>query len=209
MEKVVVLFSGGQDSTVCLLMAIEKYTKENVEAISFIYNNEYRKDIDCAVRICKKLNVKHTIYDAGVLHNIANNNNVEGRNLVLMSLSAIYAQVHNITNIMVGVALDDIKCDCPHPDCSVEFIESLQETIMKASGCGINIIAPLVNLKKVDIWRLADELGYLEFVKKETFSCYISEEKHCKNCISCKLRFESLEDYMRLKMMNNNINIID
>lgn len=122
MDKVLVILSGGQDSTTCLLMAIDKYKKENVFAISFIYDNKYRKDIECARQICKELDIKHVIYDIGVLQDISRSNNFEGRNLILISLASIYANANKINTILIGLAGNST-----HPDCSMEFFESIKK----------------------------------------------------------------------------------
>lgn len=190
MEKAMVILSGGQDSVTCLLMAIEKYKRENVEAISYIYNGKYRKDVECAKIICKKLKIKHNIFDAGIIQSMGKSNNVEGRNLILITLASIYAQTKNIHNIIIGLAGNSI-----HPDCTKDFVEELQKTIMKATSYEINIIAPLINLKKSEIWEIADKLGYLEFVENETYSCWNSQKEHCKECLSCQMRFKGLEEY--------------
>lgn len=194
MEKTLVILSGGQDSTTCLLMAIDKYKKENVCAISFIYNNKYKKDIECAKQICKELKVKHKIYDIGVLQDISGSNNFEGRNLILISLSAIYASTNNMNNVICGLAGDSI-----HLDCSTKFFENLKNTIKIAIGMNINIEAPLINLNKNKIWEIADNLGYLKFIENKTFSCWNRQDKHCMNCLSCKKRYEGLVKYLELK----------
>lgn len=209
MGKVIVIFSGGQDSTACLLMAINQYSRENVVAISFIYDGKYRKDIECAKKICEELNVKHIIYDIGIIHKIANSNNIEGRNLLLLSFATIYAQKNGINNIMIGLAKDDITGEISHPDCSIEFIKSMEETLKKATNYNINIITPLISLSKSEIWKKIDELGYLNFVEKKTYSCYSNNEKHCMNCAKCDLRFKSLMKYKKEKEQKNKINIIE
>lgn len=199
MEKVVIVLSGGQDSTTCLLMAIKKYKKENVEAISFVYKEKYRKDIECAKQICEKFNIKHTIFDAGIIQEIGRSNNVEGRNLVLLSLSAIYAQTNNISNIMIGLAGNSV-----HPDCSADFVKQLQKTIAKATGANIKILTPLIEKEKVEIWEIADKLGCLEIVEKLTFSCWDNENEHCMKCLSCKARYDGLRKYKEIKYARKN-----
>lgn len=197
MRKAIVIFSGGQDSTTCLLYAIEKYSKENVIAISYTYNSVYRKDIECAKNICNKLGVKHVIYDAGIIQNISEFTNIEGRNLFLVSFAAIYAQKNNIYDIILGITKSDTNAgnSIIHTDCSINFVKSLEDTLRKAMNYNINIIVPLINMDKKEIWKLADELGYLKFVEEETYSCWTSNKEHCMKCESCKARFDSLAEY--------------
>lgn len=194
MEKALVILSGGQDSTTCLLMAINKFKKENVHAISFIYNNKYKKDIECAKQICKELEIEHKIYDIGVLQDISKSNNFEGRNLILISLAAIYANTNGINNVICGLAGNS-----SHSDCSIEFFENLKTTIKIAIGNNIKIEAPLIKLDKSEIWGIADKLGYLKFIENKTFSCWNGQDKHCRKCLSCKMRFEGLEKYLKNK----------
>lgn len=198
-EKTLVLFSGGQDSTVCLLMAISKYGKENVEAISYIYNQKNRTDIECAKSICRKLGIKQHIYDIGIIKNIAETNNFEGRNLLLVSLAAIYASTHKFNQISIGVAAEDVIGSVSHPDCSLEFVEALKKCLSIALDTQLELLTPLIKLKKEEIWKLADEMGYLDFVKEETFSCWNNGTVHCMKCRACELRFEGLMKYERIK----------
>ncbi|MGH0930602.1 7-cyano-7-deazaguanine synthase, partial [Bacillus mycoides] len=68
-EKAVVVFSGGQDSTTCLFWAIQQF--EEVEAVTFNYNQRHKLEIDCAVEIAKELGIKHTILDMSLLNQLA------------------------------------------------------------------------------------------------------------------------------------------
>ena len=199
MNKALVILSGGQDSTTCLLMAINKFKKENVYAISFIYNNKYKRDIECAKKICKELGIKHKIFDIGVLQDISKSNNFEGRNLILISLAVIYASANGINNVICGLAGNS-----SHADCSIEFFENLKTTLKIAIGRNINIEAPLIKLDKSEIWKMADKLGYLKFIENKTFSCWNRQDKHCKECLSCKMRFEGLTKYLKTKNIGGN-----
>ena len=46
--KALVLFSGGVDSTTCLAIAVEKYGKNNVIALSISYGQKHTKEIQAA-----------------------------------------------------------------------------------------------------------------------------------------------------------------
>ena len=46
--KALILFSGGIDSTTCLAMAIEKYGRENVIALSTLYGQKHTKELKAA-----------------------------------------------------------------------------------------------------------------------------------------------------------------
>ena len=52
-EKALVLFSGGVDSTTCLGLAIERYGKENVIALSVSYGQKHEKEIEASKKIAQ------------------------------------------------------------------------------------------------------------------------------------------------------------
>lgn len=47
-DKALVIFSGGQDSTTCLLQAIADYGRENVQAITFHYGQRHNIELEKA-----------------------------------------------------------------------------------------------------------------------------------------------------------------
>ena len=51
--KVLVLVSGGIDSTTCLALAADKYGKENVSALSMYYGQKHYKELECAKKVAK------------------------------------------------------------------------------------------------------------------------------------------------------------
>ena len=68
-KKAVVVFSGGQDSTICLFWALKKF--DEVIAVTFDYNQRHRAEMDCAKSIAKELGVEHHILDMGLLNQLA------------------------------------------------------------------------------------------------------------------------------------------
>ena len=61
--KALVLFSGGVDSTTCLGMAIDKYGKDNVIALSISYGQKHTKEIEASDKIVKYYGVEHIYLD--------------------------------------------------------------------------------------------------------------------------------------------------
>jgi 7-cyano-7-deazaguanine synthase len=63
------------------------------------------------------------------------------------------------------------------------------------------IHTPLMWINKAETWKLADELGALDFVRTKTLTCYngiIAEG--CGECPACKLRKRGYDDYIKTKV---------
>lgn len=65
--KVLVLASGGVDSTTALAMAVEKYGKENVFALSISYGQKHDKEIEAAKRVAGYYGVGQQFLDLSLI----------------------------------------------------------------------------------------------------------------------------------------------
>lgn len=211
-EKAIVVFSGGQDSTTCLFWALERF--EEVEAVTFDYNQRHKLEIECAKSIANELGVKHHILDMSLLNQLAPNaltrsdieikegengelpsTFVPGRNLLFLSFAGILASQVNAKHIVTGVCETDFS---GYPDCRDIFVKSLNVTLNLSMDRQFVIHTPLMWINKEETWKLADELGALEFVREKTLTCYngiIADG--CGTCPACKLRNKGLQDYLR------------
>ncbi len=212
-EKAVVVFSGGQDSTTCLYWAI-KHFKE-VEAVTFNYNQRHRLEIEVAESIARELMIKHTILDMSLLNQLAPNaltrdniqieqkdgelptTFVDGRNLLFLSFAAILAKQSGARHIITGVCETDFS---GYPDCRDVFIKSLNVTLNLAMDYQFVIHTPLMWLNKAETWKLADQLGVLDYIRNKTLTCYngiIADG--CGTCPACLLRKKGLDEYLSMK----------
>ncbi|WP_461201510.1 7-cyano-7-deazaguanine synthase QueC [Anoxybacillus sp. TBDG-1] len=213
MKKAVVVFSGGQDSTTCLFWAKKHF--HEVEAVTFDYNQRHRLEIDVAASIAKELDVPHTVLDMSLLNQLAPNaltrsnmvieqkegqlpsTFVDGRNLLFLSFAAVLAKQKGARHLVTGVCETDFS---GYPDCRDVFIKSLNVTLNLAMDYEFVIHTPLMWLNKAETWKLADELGALEFVRHKTLTCYngiIADG--CGECPACVLRKRGLDQYMNEK----------
>lgn len=210
-EKAVVVFSGGQDSTTCLFWAIERF--EEVIAVTFDYNQRHVQEIDCAKAITAKLGIQHHILEMSLLNQLAPNaltrdeikvedgkdgqlpsTFVPGRNLLFMSFAGVLASQLGAKHIITGVCETDFS---GYPDCRDVFIKSLNVTMNLAMDQQFIIHTPLMWLTKAETWKLADELGALEFVQNETLTCYNGIiAAGCGHCPACILRQNGLDEYL-------------
>jgi 7-cyano-7-deazaguanine synthase len=215
MKKALVVFSGGQDSTTCLIQAINQYGRENVETVVFQYGQRHAIELTKAAWIANDLGVKQTVIDTSVMkqttHNalidesieIEDSENgqypntfVEGRNALFLLLAAVYAKSHGITDIITGVCETDFS---GYPDCRDVFIKSMNVTLNLAMDYSFNIKTPLMYLTKAETWRLADELGALSYIQSHTHTCYMGVDGGCGECPSCLLRQKGLDEYLSSK----------
>jgi len=210
-QSALVLHSGGQDSTTCLFWAL-KHFKE-VRTLCITYGQRHSLEVEVARKIAEDAGVPFQILDATVISQLAENSLtnhamimdedkpadsypntfVPGRNLFFLTFASVIARSHGIRNIVTGVSQADYS---GYPDCRDTFIRSTNATLNLAMDEQFIIHTPLMWLNKAETWALADELGVLDVVKKETLTCYngvIAEG--CGHCPACKLRNTGLKEY--------------
>ncbi|MCR1834020.1 7-cyano-7-deazaguanine synthase QueC [Oceanobacillus caeni] len=213
-DNAIVVFSGGQDSTTCLFWAKEQF--KEVETVTFDYGQRHQLEIECAKEIAEDLGVKHHILDMSLLHQLAPNaltrddmeiadgdgtrlpnTFVPGRNLLFLSFAGVLAKQVGARHLVTGVSETDFS---GYPDCRDSFIKSLNVTLNLAMDEGFVIHTPLMWLDKRDVWRLSDELGVMDFIRKKTLTCYNGiKADGCGECPACKLRNHGLEQYLLAK----------
>ena len=71
MEKALVVFSGGQDSTTCLLWALEEFDK--VETVTFLSGQRHDAEIECAKKIANEVGVNQKIIQMDLLNQLTEN----------------------------------------------------------------------------------------------------------------------------------------
>lgn len=215
-RKALVIFSGGQDSTTCLIQAIAQYGVNHVEAISFNYGQRHAIELERAKYIADDLGICQTVIDTSVIKQTTHNaliddtmavtsaqqgdkypnTFVDGRNALFLLLAGCYAKQKQISDIIIGVCETDFS---GYPDCRDVFVKSMNVTMNLAMDYAFNIITPLMYLTKAQTWALADELGYLNYIKQHTHTCYNGVINGCGQCPSCILREKGLTEYLQLK----------
>ena len=215
--KALVLFSGGLDSTTALALAISKYGKENVVALSVSYGQKHIKEIEASNKIARYYDVEHIYLDLAKIFQYSNcsllsqNNDIaipEGeyakqlqeqdgalstyvpfRNGLFLSSAASIALSKNCDIIYYGAHADDAAGEA-YPNCSVEFTKAINEAIYLGSGKKVSVVGPFVNMHKADIVKLGLELG----VPYElTWSCYEGHDKACGKCGTCIDRIKAFK----------------
>ncbi len=210
-EKAVVVFSGGQDSTTCLLWALKNFSE--VFTITFDYGQRHVKEIECAQEIATELGVPLRVLDMKLINQLSANaltreeiavqdgkdgelpsTFVPGRNHLFFSFAAVYAQTIGARHIITGVSETDFS---GYPDCRDSFIKSLNVTLNLAMDEQFVIHTPLMWLDKSDVWALADELGALDFVREKTLTCYEGiKGDGCGVCPACTLRQQGFATFL-------------
>ncbi|WP_413284495.1 7-cyano-7-deazaguanine synthase QueC [Vibrio sp. MA40-2] len=213
MKKAVVVFSGGQDSTTCLVKALKEF--DQVHAITFDYGQRHKLEVEIAQKLAKKLGVvAHKVMDVSLLNELAissltrddiavsdelqsnglPNSFVPGRNILFLTLAAIYAYQIGAKVIITGVCETDFS---GYPDCRDDFVKSLNTALIKGMDRELTIETPLMWLNKAETWALADQYNSLQLIKEQTLTCYNGViGDGCGDCPSCKLRQTGLNDYL-------------
>lgn len=213
-RSALVVFSGGQDSTTCLIQAIADYGVHHVQAITFHYGQRHAIELERARWIAGDLGVKQTEMDLSLLQSVTHNalmdkqmtikagdnglpnTFVDGRNALFLLYAAIFAKGQDITDIITGVCETDFS---GYPDCRQIFIQSMNVTLNLAMDYSFRLITPLMYLNKAETWALADRLGYLDYVREHTHTCYEGVAGGCGHCPSCLLRQRGLDAYLAQK----------
>jgi len=193
-KKAVVVFSGGQDSTTCLVQALSRY--DEVHAITFDYGQRHREEIETARRLASQLGiagdeipVSFELQDNGLPNTF-----VPGRNILFLTLAAIYAYQVGAEAVITGVCETDFS---GYPDCRDEFVKALNQAVSLGLDRAIRFETPLMWLDKAETWALADHYGHLDTVRQQTLTCYNGiAGDGCGACPACDLRSRGLQQYL-------------
>lgn len=219
-SRVLVVFSGGQDSTTCLYWAKARF--KEVYALTFTYGQKHALEVEMARHLAEKAGVEIKIMDASFISTLARNSLtdtsiamdadkpesgppntfVPGRNLFFLSIAAVYAREHGIRHIVTGVSQTDFS---GYPDCRDSFIKSLNVSLNLAMDEQFVLHTPLMWLDKSETWELADRLGVMDIIRQETLTCYNGiPGDGCGECPACKLRRAGLESYLLRRNPSDN-----
>lgn len=216
--KALVLFSGGVDSTTCLGLAVSKYGKEHVVALSVSYGQKHTKELECSQKIAAHYGVEHLYLDLAKIFAYSDcsllshsgqdvpkesyaeqieksdgkpvSTYVPFRNGLFLSSAASIALSKGCEVIYYGAHSDDAAGNA-YPDCSDAFNRAIGDAIRIGSGGQLAVEAPFVNWTKAQVVKLGLELA----VPYElTWSCYEGRERPCGVCGTCLDRAKAFAD---------------
>ena len=195
-----VLFSGGQDSTVCLAWALARYA--HVETIGFAYGQRHAVELTQRPVILDKLRQAFPAWLArlgqdhmlelatlGAISDTAltrdaefrmsaaglPNTFVPGRNLLFFSYAAALAYRRNVGTLVGGMCETDYS---GYPDCRNDTLQTLAKAISLGMDRPIVIATPLMWIDKAGTWAMAYELGgpaLVNLIVEHTHTCYTAD----------------------------------
>ena len=176
-----VLFSGGQDSTTCLALALSKY--QRVETIAFDYRQRHRVELEARLKVLSEIRLQFPqwahklgedhLLDLAVLGEVSDtsltrdtafkmeqsglpNTFVPGRNLLFLTLAAAVAYRRDLQVMVTGVCETDFS---GYPDCRDDTMKAMQLALSLGMDKRFLIETPLMWIDKAATWALAHELG--------------------------------------------------
>lgn len=205
MNKTVLIYSGGLDSTVALYLL--KSQGYDVKALSVDYGQRHKKEIEFAKYHCRKLSIEHQVADlTGITHLLAGSSQtspdvavpdghyaeesmkltiVPNRNMIMLSVAIGWAVSQKADSVAYAAHAGDHAI---YPDCRPEFAEAMNEAAQLADWHQVSLLRPFVQWSKADIAAEGQRLG-VEF--ELTWSCYKGGLSHCGTCGTCVERREA------------------
>jgi 7-cyano-7-deazaguanine synthase len=202
-DGALVLFSGGQDSTVCLAWALARY--QRVETLGIDYGqrhaveltqrrvvlDEMRRsfpdwstrlgdDHEIDLRELGRISETALTRDAEIEMTAAGlpSTFVPGRNLLFLVYAAALAYRRTITTLVAGMCETDYS---GYPDCRDATIRAQEQAIALGLDKPFAIETPLMFVDKAGTWALADALGgpaFVELIREHTHTCYLGDRAH-------------------------------
>lgn len=209
MPDTIALLSGGLDSTV--LIAYLDDRGDDVDAVSILYGQRHRCELDAAASVAMHYGIRHDVIDirsvGALLGGSALTEDgipvpdghyaeesmratvVPNRNAIMLTIAAGVAVARGAQTVTTAVHAGDHFI---YPDCRPEFITALDVAVRTGTdGFGnVGIDAPFNSLGKHDICSLGDQLGAPLHL---SWSCYKGGTEHCGTCGTCVERIEAFD----------------
>ena len=199
-QRALVLFSGGQDSTVCLVWALQRFS--HVETIGFDYGQRHAVELTCRQSVIdalrdafpewsERLHDDHLI-DLRSLSAISEtsltreteitfqssglpNTFVPGRNILFFTYAAAVAYRRGVGDLVGGMCETDYS---GYPDCRDDTLKALQVTLNLGMERRFILHTPLMWIDKAATWVMARDIGgnkLVDLIIEETHSCYLGD----------------------------------
>ncbi|MHA2366591.1 MAG: 7-cyano-7-deazaguanine synthase [Candidatus Hodarchaeales archaeon] len=205
MESVVILLSGGIDSSVALYEIIDNKEYKIVSGVFFNYGQVNQREEDAAKAISEKADVSletialPTDLDRLKLPSVSNppksskiwqqdNYMLPSRNLVFLGVASQIAWSYNARYLVFGASGVLLEDDI-YPDCAPDFIHAAK-TALQLSGVIDDILAPNSGIPKSKVLEKAYQL---EVPLELTYSCYHGDNKGCGVCPACVSRIKAFK----------------
>ncbi len=183
MEKVVILFSGGLEST----SLIEYFKEKNYQIkllhieVGYIWEKAELKNAQKTARHynleLKSINCPFGVKQLGFVKD-KKSNIIKLRNLTLLSIGANYALANGITNIAIGLFGDK-----NYPDTSLQYLKTIEKLIIVGSMENFKILTPFYGKTKKEIYATYKDKIPLDYV----FSCANPQSgQRCGKCYKCQ-----------------------
>ncbi|MEQ1651554.1 MAG: 7-cyano-7-deazaguanine synthase QueC [Hyphomicrobium sp.] len=198
-----VLFSGGQDSTVCLASALERY--DSVETVGFAYGQRHAVELEARQRVLTKLRAAFPAWAAklGEDHmldlpalsaisetSLTRGTDIEigasglpttfvpGRNLLFFTYAAALGWRRGISTLVGGMCETDYS---GYPDCRNDTLQTLATALSLGLDKPVKIETPLMYVDKAGTWAMAHALGggtLVDLIIEDTHTCYLGDRAH-------------------------------
>ena len=199
-DKALLLFSGGQDSAICLAWALSRFA--HIETVGFDYGQRHTIEMQCRDQVrsaVAKLNSDWEnrlgpdhIIDLSALGEISETSLtreveiemdgsglpstfVPGRNLIFLNFAAALGFRRGITHLIGGMCEADFS---GYPDCRQDTLDAVMHSISLGMDKPFTLETPLMFLSKAGAWELAGALGGAELIDviiEKSHTCYLGE----------------------------------
>jgi len=203
MNAALVLFSGGQDSTICLAWALNRFA--SVETVGFDYGQRHASELAARPRILARLRADFpawagklgqdhllpldtlkAIGGSALTENMAiemgahglPNTFVPGRNVMFLTAAAALGYRRGISDLIGGMCETDFS---GYPDCRDETVQATARALSLGLAREVRIHTPLMWIDKAATWALGKALGgqaLTDLVLEETVTCYEGDRTH-------------------------------
>lgn len=204
-RSALVLFSAGQDSTLCLADALNRF--DIVETVGFSYGQRHHIEMQCRTPVIAGL--RHLASDRGWPGHLGDDHILDipafaqiggtaltddsaitwsksglpstfvpGRNIVFLTYAAALAYRRGLGTLVGGMCETDYS---GYPDCRRQTLDALATALQLGMDREIIIDTPLMHMDKAASWALAHSLGgqaLVDLIIEETHSCYMGDRQH-------------------------------
>lgn len=210
-KNVLVVLSGGMDSSILTMLLVSKYGAEKVKALSYDYGQKQKLELTKAAKICQILKINHKVLDLSILGEIAKpiSANIGGsevamptikdvlgdpqpktyvpfRNMILLSLTLAQAEASNASHVFTGLQIHD---EYSYWDTTQKFVDNINAVADQNRTHKVEIQAPFSKLSKFDEIQICKQMGLTDLLA-HTLTCYNPNElgESCGKCPSCSER---------------------